>query len=98
MTEGELAEIHRRHRLKIDAAEVIERAFRREAQLRKGRTVDEWHQAEVEAVWTAASDFGQQNGLRTPSIEEVSAVERLAFGHSDYGAKWALYVAETIVA
>ena len=98
MTEGEIAEIHRRHRLKIDAVEVIERAFRREAQLRKGRSVDEWHRAEVQAVWTAARDFGQQNGLREPLIEEVVAVERLAFGHSDYGAKWALYIAEKIVA
>ncbi len=98
MTEGELAEIHRRHRLKVYAVEVIEHAFRREAQLRKGRTVDEWHQAEVNAVWAAARDFGQQHGLRTPLIEDVEAVERMAFGHSDYGAKWALYVAEKIVA
>ncbi len=97
MTEGALAEIHRLHRLKVEAVDVIEQAFRREAQLRKGRSVDEWHRAEVQAVWTAARDFGQQHGLRTPSIDEVVAVERMAFGHIDYGAKWALYVAEKIV-
>lgn len=37
-----------------------------EAQKRKGRKFAEWSKAEAEAVWKAARDFAQQNGLRVP--------------------------------
>lgn len=95
--EALIAEVQRAHKLKMAAVEVIEHAFRQEAQHRRERMVEEWHQAEVNAVLNAAQDFALQHGLRAPSREDVVAVERLAYGHCDYAAKWALYVAEKTV-
>lgn len=97
MSESVISEIQRAHRLKLEAMEVIESAFREEAQLRKGRSVEEWRRAELEAVWAAGLGFAQARGFPIVPIDEVAAVERMAAGHCDYGSKWALYVAEKIV-
>lgn len=97
MSEAVIVGIQRAHRLKLEAMEAIENAFRKEAQFRKGRSVEEWRRAELEAVWAAGLGFAQARGLPIVPIDEVAAVERMAAGHSDYGSKWALYVAEKIV-
>lgn len=85
---------HEQHRLKMAAIDAIHVALCQEAQKRKGRDFAEWSQAEAKAVWQAARDFAQQNGLRVPLLDEVVQVEKGAMGHCDYGQKWSLYVAE----
>lgn len=64
---------------------------------RKGRSFEEWQRAEREAVWRAARDFAQQNGICVPTIEQVHKREVLALGHTDYAAKWAYAVADLLV-
>lgn len=86
--------IYEQHRLKLIATDSIKGALCQEAQKRKGRDFVEWSEAEAKAVWQAARDFAQQHGLRAPLLAEVVQVEKSAMGHSDYGSKWALYVAE----
>lgn len=76
------------------ATEVIQQAFNAAAKNRTGRSFEAWSKDEIQAVWSAARDFAQQHGLRTPLITEVEQGERLAMGHSDYGVKWALFVAQ----
>lgn len=73
-------------------------AFSLEAQHRKGRTFEEWHRKEAEAVQRAASEMAEKHGLRAPTLEEVFKVERSAAGHSDYASKWALYAFELTLA
>ena len=85
---------HEQHRLKMAAIDAIHGVLCQEAQKRKGRDFADWSQAEVKAVWQAARDFAQQNGLRVPLLDEVVQVEKSAVGHCDYGQKWSLYVAE----
>lgn len=78
------------------AMDAILSAHMQEAAKRSGRTFEEWRKAELQAVWTAARDYAQQHGLRVPLMTDVQQAEVLAVGHSDYGAKWALYVAEKL--
>ena len=73
---------------------VLQERLVQEAKLRSSRTFEEWSRAEINAVWFAARDFAQQHGLRVPLLAEVEAAEVVACGHSDYGHKWALLVAE----
>lgn len=86
--------LYEQHRLKLAATDAIQSALCQEAKRRKGRAFEEWSTAEADAVWQAAHDFAQQNLLRVPPLDEVVQVEKLARGHCDYSAKWALYVAE----
>lgn len=81
-------------RIKEAGISAVKDALIREAQKRKGRSLEQWHAAEASAVWEATRDFAQQHGLRVPTLAEVERVERLARGHSDYCPKWALYVVE----
>lgn len=69
-------------------------AFQAESEKRSGRRLEEWLEAEVQAVWRAARDYAQANNMRVPTLQEVQHAERSAYGHSDYAKKWALYVSE----
>jgi hypothetical protein len=45
------------------------------------------------AVWRAAREYSEKHGLRVPTMEEIERAETSAYGHVDYGAKWAYGVA-----
>jgi len=68
-------------------------AFQKESGNRKGREVVEWIEAERMAVWRAAREYSEKHGLRVPTMEEIERAETSAYGHVDYGAKWAYGVA-----
>ena len=87
------SDIFRPHK---DPAQGIYDAFVAEAANRRSRPVEEWIRLERHAVLKAAVDLAQRLGLRTPTLEEVERAERSAQGHTDYGAKWAYRVAETM--
>lgn len=87
------SDIFRPHK---DPAQGIYDAFVAEAANRRGRSVEEWILSERRAVLKAAADLAQRLGLRAPTLEEVERAERSAQGHTDYGAKWAYRVAETM--
>lgn len=72
-----------------EPAQSIYDAFQKEAEKRKGRSVEEWIAAEHQAVLLAATSQAQILGLKVPSNEDVSKAELCARGHVDYGAKWA---------
>lgn len=76
-----------------EPARTIYDAFQAEAAKRSTRTVEEWMEREVDAVWRAAVDYARQNGRRAPDLEEVQAAERHASGSADYGAQWAYALA-----
>lgn len=64
-------------------------AFQNEASKRDGRRVEEWQNAEVDAVHREAVLQAQRTGLRSPTRAEVEQAERYACGSADYGATWA---------
>ena len=64
-------------------------AFQAEATRRKGRTADEWTEAEVQAVWRAAVQAAPAHGLAAPTLEMVRQAEAYARGSIDYGLQWA---------
>lgn len=82
-------DVFRPHR---QPAQGIYDAFQAEAALRSGRKLDEWLEAERQAVWRAARDYAQQQGLRVPTIDEIKRAENYAAGSVDYGAKWAYQI------
>lgn len=69
-------------------------AFQLESEKRSSRRLEEWLEAEVQAVWRAARDYAQAHNMRVPTLQEVQHAERSAYGHNDYAQKWALYVSE----
>lgn len=71
-------------------------AFQSEASLRPGRSFEEWHRAEVAAVLRASVEAAELYGLRPPTRDDIQRSERLACGHVDYGAKWAIYVVQVM--
>lgn len=79
-----------------EPARTLYDAFQTEAEKRPGRSYEEWVAAEREAVWRAAKDYAQQNWLAVPTLDAVTAAERQAFGHTDFGAKWAYAVADVL--
>lgn len=70
-------------------AKMIYDAFQEEAKKRKGRTVDEWMNAERHAVLLAAEKVSKQFGFPAPTFTDVCGEETSASGHIDYGSKWA---------
>lgn len=80
-----------------EPARSIYDALVREAANRKGRTVEEWLSAERDAVLREAVVQAQKFGRKTPSLALVERAERAATGHTDYAAKWAYGVAESII-
>lgn len=73
-------------------------AFREEARKRKGRSFEEWSEAERMAVWKAARDYAEAHGMNVPTMEQVKSAETYAMGSLDYGAKWAYQVERCMVA
>lgn len=86
-----MSDIFRPH---TEPARTLYDAFQEEAAKRKGRSVEEWLDAEMQAVWAAARDYAQQHGLRVVRLSEVADARSSASGHVDYGAKWAYGIAE----
>lgn len=59
---------------------------------------DDWEEHERLAVTLAANEWAQAHGYPTRlTVADVERIERPAIGHSDYGAKLALYVAENVL-
>lgn len=56
----------------------------------------EWVEHEREAITVAANTWALAHGLPTVTVSQVEEIEHLACGHSDYGSKLALYVAELV--
>lgn len=57
-----------------------------------------WIERERDAVAVAANAWAEAQGLPARvTVADVERVESGAIGHSDYGSKLALYVAEIIV-
>ena len=83
-------------RPRFEPAASIYDAFQAEAAKRKGRRAEEWIEAERGAVLRAACEQAQRLGLREPGWAEVVSAEACACGHVDYGAKWALGVADAM--
>ncbi len=81
-------------RPRTEPARTLYDAFQAESRHRNGRRPEVWIVAERLAVWRAAWDYSQQHSLRFPTLAEVEAGERYAYGSVDYGAKWAYQVAE----
>lgn len=69
-------------------------AFQTESEKRPDRTINVWIDSERRAVWNAAKAYALEHDMRVPLLAEVQICENAALGHVDYGAKWALYVAE----
>jgi hypothetical protein len=78
----------------LEPAKSIFLAFVNEAGRRVGRPPDVWIAEERGAVLRAAQRQAGLLGLRSPTLTDIMAAERLAIGHSDYGAQWARLVAE----
>ncbi|WP_432263502.1 hypothetical protein [Cupriavidus sp. TMH.W2] len=83
---------------KREPARSIYNAFQNEAAKRKGRRVEEWMDAECDAVFRESVHQASKLGLRVPSRDEVVRAERYAMGSVDYGAKWAHGIVEAMKA
>lgn len=81
-----------------DPAKTIYDALQAEALKRSGRAVDDWIEAERNAVWTASRDYALKYGLRVPTLSVVERAEQSACGHTDYCAKWAYGMAAALTA
>lgn len=81
-------------RPKMEPARTLYDAFQAESLKRPDRTLDVWIDLERDAVWDAAKAYALRHDMRTPTLAEVQICEQAALGHVDYGAKWAIYVAE----
>lgn len=65
-------------------------AFQAEARKRKSRSVKEWTEAEMSAVYQAAlaAAADQKFKLKQPTMDAVRRSELYARGSADYGLKW----------
>ena len=81
-------------RPKTEPARTLYDAFQAESLKRPDRMLDVWIALEQYAVWNAAKAYALKHDMRTPTLAEVQIRKRAALGHVDYGAKWAIYVAE----
>jgi len=79
-----------------EPARALYDAFQAEALKRKGRSFEEWSVSECNAVWEAARAHAQQQGKPVPTLAAVQQAERIASGHTDYGAQWAWGVARLL--
>lgn len=79
-----------------EPARTIYDALVAETLSRPSRSVDEWVEAERNAVWAASRDYAQKHGLDVPTIAAVLKAEQSACGHTDYCAKWAYGMAAHI--
>lgn len=79
-----------------EPARSIHDAFQLEADKRKGRALEVWIAAELQAVFDAAQLAAERHGLRKPSMDEIKSAEIYARGSTDYGAKWAHVVVDVM--
>lgn len=59
--------------------------------------VSEWAAFERLKMWEAVNKYRLQRNKVSILIDRIKCVERIAFGHSDYSEKFALYCAELVV-
>lgn len=71
-------------------------ALVQEAEHREGRTAAEWIAAERAVVFRVATEYAEKHDLRFPTLDDVKQAERLAVGHVDYAAKWAIGIADAM--
>ncbi|ABE47370.1 hypothetical protein [Polaromonas sp. JS666] len=83
-----MPDTHYPFRRRQEPARAIHDAFQLEANKRKGRQVDEWIKAELQAVFVAAHLAADCQGLRKLTMEEIQSAERYARGSVDYGSTW----------
>ena len=83
-------------RPRTNPARSIYDAFQKEADKRGGRTISEMITLEREAVFEAAKEQAAILNLKSPTMADVVNAETNASGHTDYAAKWAYGVAETM--
>jgi hypothetical protein len=76
-----------------DPARSIYDAFQNEASKRQGRSIEEWQDAERNAVLREAIFQSQKMSLAVPTLSDVEKAEISAMGHCDYGTKWAYVIA-----
>lgn len=72
-------------------------ALVQESKHRKKRTSEEWILAERLAVWRAARDYSQQQGLQVLLLADIERAESSACGHIDYASKLAYYVRNLLI-
>lgn len=80
-----------------EPARSIYLALQNEASKRGGRAEFEWTTAERLAVHEEACRQARKLRLRTPTIADVERAERMAFGSTDYAAKWVYGVTEAML-
>lgn len=92
------ADPNRRHELKMELHDVALAAFAKAARQRSKRAHTEWAAFELGAVRDAVNKHIRRRkaGLVVDDAAVAYADQR-AYGHSDYGHKFALYVAEAAV-
>lgn len=79
-----------------EPARTLYEAFQAEAQLRKGRPLVVWVEAELQAVHRAGCAFAAAAGWPAPSRPQVEAAERYARGSADFRSKRALVLERSV--
>jgi hypothetical protein len=75
-----------------EPARSIYLAFQTEAAKRPGRSVEQWQEAEIQAVFAEANRQSDLLDLRPVTREQVERAETYARGSIDYGLQWALAI------
>jgi hypothetical protein len=75
-----------------EPARSIYLAFQAEAAKRAGRSVHQWQEAEITAVYVEANRQSDMLDLRPVTRDQVERAETYARGSIDYGLTWALQV------
>lgn len=75
-----------------EPAKSIYLAFQAEAEKRKGRTPEQWSEAEVNAVLAEANRQSDLRDLRPVTREQVERAQIYASGSADYGLTWTMQV------
>lgn len=83
-------------RPRAPVARALYDALTQETALRDQRTFDQWHQAEMEAVFKEAHRQAEKLGLHPPDWETVVQADIQAAGHVDYAKKFAYRVSEAM--
>lgn len=78
------------------AYDFIRKALYKEGRKRDRRDADEFVVEERVAVWRAARKFARKHKLRPPTMKQIMDAEDSAYGHSDFGHKWTLYVSQLL--
>ena len=79
-------------------AKRIQQVFYKESEKRDSRTLEEWQEKELLAVWRATNEERARDGKGPVRIGAVKDAERMARGHIDYSMKWAFYCESLVYA